>query len=320
MSGYFYIQDDEDNFYELTLTSSITINYPTSSTDHPVEDGFNVSDNVVNGNVTINYEGLLSNIINYSLRDPQSHGTVQQNIERLLSLRDSRKPFTVNYDSRETQKDSLMPALNNCVFTDLRFSRASGEGDSYKVKIGVKQLIISKQAELITMIEPAPSVKNQAESLKESSSNNTSRTTIRRTGALSGTISLFEDITGTTKLPSELTQVNIPNSANSKQVVSLSDQPFTIKTAFNSRNNSWYLSIKDSADENSIVDGLRVMPNQDLLKNYKLDNFPNGNLVVAKVKDTSLPIGRDNFGRDKDYGLFWISGDLSEDVTDVITT
>ena len=171
MSNYFYIQTQQGDIYELSVVSEIKISNPTTSTDFPIESGYNISDNVVNGNTRISYQGTLTNIVNVNLLHDQGFRSIQENITALLGLRNSREYFSVNYDNRDT-KDSILPALDYCVFNNLTFSRGSGDSDSYKVSIDVKQLILSSKAKE-TFVTQSEEVEKQSSSISDNSSNST---------------------------------------------------------------------------------------------------------------------------------------------------
>lgn len=171
MSNYFYIQTQQGDIYELSVVSEIKISNPTSSTDFPIESGYNISDNVVNGNTRISYQGILTNIVNVSLLHDKGFRSIQENITALLDLRNSREYFSVNYDNRDT-KDNILPALDYCVFNNLTFSRSSGDSDSYKVSIDVKQLILSSKAKE-TFVTQSEEVEKQSSGISDNSSNST---------------------------------------------------------------------------------------------------------------------------------------------------
>lgn len=172
MSGFFYISTQGGDIYELTLTSDVNITYNTTSSSFPVEDGSKISDNVINDKIKITYKGLLSNIVNYSLLDPLKHKSVEENVSALVNLRESRTPFTVNYDSRNTN-DKLLPAVDNCVFDRLEFSRSANSADHYKVEISVSQIIVTARASQITQPEQEEDTSKQSANIRDSSANST---------------------------------------------------------------------------------------------------------------------------------------------------
>lgn len=166
----FYLEDDEGNIYERTTVSSITIDYSSQVSDYPIEAGFNVSDNTTLSPVTMSYKGIISEVANLTNLNPSED--VTQVIKDLVELRNSRKTFTVYYDNRGGEIDSL-PPLDTCVFTRLSFSRNSGQGYSYDTDFSIKQLILSEQATLVEELIQAPSTNDQAASEFSKGTNST---------------------------------------------------------------------------------------------------------------------------------------------------
>lgn len=109
-------------------------------------------------------------------------------------------------------------------------------------------------------------------------------------------------------------EVKIPSSPYSKQLVTLGDDAYTIYFKYNIRNASWYLTLKDSEDENTILGGIKLMPNQDLLSRYIVEGKPLGKLLLLRTKNTPEGITQNNLGVNKDYGLFWVSPDDIEEL------
>lgn len=109
-------------------------------------------------------------------------------------------------------------------------------------------------------------------------------------------------------------KIKVPNSAFSEQQVNIGLDQITLILKFNSRNNAWYLDIKDSSADAEILSGIKVMPMQNLTGRYILDNFPSGNIWCMRQNSVSDPIGRDNLGTDKDYGLWYFSNEEEEEL------
>lgn len=177
----FYIEDQDDNIYEITVVTDVDINYSSDVTDFPVESGFSVSDNTTLSPVTLTYKGMISNILNVNNLTDTSD--VTQVIRDIVALRNSRNTFTVYYDNRADGIDSL-PALDNCVFTSLKFTRGSGDGYSYQASFSVKQIIVSEQSELIEETVRAPDDYNQTASEVNKGSNSTKQVTLQESSLL----------------------------------------------------------------------------------------------------------------------------------------
>jgi len=104
-------------------------------------------------------------------------------------------------------------------------------------------------------------------------------------------------------------EIKVPNSSYSRQEVTLESEPYSFYFKYNVRNESWYLSIKDYTDSYTILDGIKVMPNQNLTGRYIDIDLPKGMLVCLRMKNTNNPISRDNLGKGKEYGIFWYDSD-----------
>lgn len=100
-----------------------------------------------------------------------------------------------------------------------------------------------------------------------------------------------------------------PNSPNSRQTVTLGDNLVNLYFKFNIRNQSWYITIKDSSNENTILSGVKVMPNQNLTGRYILEELSGGNLWCIRNSNNFSDVGRSNLGEDKTYSVYWISSD-----------
>lgn len=101
--------------------------------------------------------------------------------------------------------------------------------------------------------------------------------------------------------------INNPDHPNSKQTVTLGDSLVTLYFKYNSRNKSWYIDIKDSTDTDAIIDGIKVMPNQNLTGRYILNDLAGGNLWCIRNTQDYTSIDRDNLGEDKTYSIYWVT-------------
>lgn len=104
--------------------------------------------------------------------------------------------------------------------------------------------------------------------------------------------------------------INNANSPYSEQRVSLGGFVYTLILKYNSRNESWYLTLKDSSGEEELLSGIKLAPNQSLTNRYLLEDF-SGNLMCLRVKNNYTPLNRDNLGREGVYRLVWLSEEES---------
>lgn len=97
----------------------------------------------------------------------------------------------------------------------------------------------------------------------------------------------------------------IPNTPWSRQTVSLSGRNYIFEVSYNERSKRWYIDISLSGSD--VVNSVKVMENYDLTGRYCLQDFPDGELFCARLRETSDPVGRDNFGIGKDYELLYLT-------------
>ncbi|MBV1929642.1 MAG: hypothetical protein KUG81_09050 [Gammaproteobacteria bacterium] len=99
-------------------------------------------------------------------------------------------------------------------------------------------------------------------------------------------------------------ELGVPDVAHSVQDVVLSSQYCTLELTFNSRDSRWRFSI--SVDEERVFSGITIMENQAFLFRYDSDIFE-GDILCLRKRQDGLPVGRDNFGVSKSYGLYYVS-------------
>lgn len=166
----FYIKVDNKGtdapieVYELTCTSQMSIASAGRPTQNPVESGATISDHYVVSNDKVNFSGFISNIVNTSLtplsniskdgKPVATQKTVDDNFIGLRTLQKSGVPFSVFFDNGKS--------LSDCVFTQLDFSKGSGNISSYSVTMAMEQIQITKQA-LFATVQREKTVTNQAE-------------------------------------------------------------------------------------------------------------------------------------------------------------
>ena len=100
-------------------------------------------------------------------------------------------------------------------------------------------------------------------------------------------------------------RINIPDSAWSTQSISLGGQDYEFEFKYNEREDRWRFSIKQG--DTSIVSGIKVIENQVFLLNYDLPLFAHGDILCLRILQDDEQVGRDNFGLDKPYELFYYS-------------
>lgn len=90
--------------------------------------------------------------------------------------------------------------------------------------------------------------------------------------------------------------INWPEYSSWEQRVILSNREYDISMAYNSRDESWYLSLV--FDNQEILRGKRVLIDTDLLYGVNDVNRPQGLLYATSMTDGVEELNRDNVGSD----------------------
>lgn len=80
--------------------------------------------------------------------------------------------------------------------------------------------------------------------------------------------------------------------------IELGDKVFHLIFSWNDRDECWYMDIQDS-EENNILNGIKLTPNYQLLKQYKaFSNLPDGEFILWDLKQeaASSDVNFDTFG------------------------
>jgi hypothetical protein len=103
--------------------------------------------------------------------------------------------------------------------------------------------------------------------------------------------------------------IKVPDAPESTQVVALGGQEYTLRLTYNTADKHWRLDIQD-LDGNTILSGLKVMPNQNLTWRYShIDGMPEDDICCLRQKNNFDDVGRDNLGDDKTYTLAYMTRD-----------
>lgn len=107
-------------------------------------------------------------------------------------------------------------------------------------------------------------------------------------------------------------QIKITDSAYQEKPFTANKTTFYIRVTFNTSDDHWYIDLSDK-DNNDIVNGIKVLPDQFLTRKYlHLDEvFGGGALRCYNNQSSTDPINRDNFGTDKQYQLlYWTASEV----------
>lgn len=165
--SFFYIDSPSEGILRLTSTTKVNIREDAKATSHPIEDGSEVTDNVVNSNASISFNGIISDIKSFSpyltsgtsFNDQKS---VQDYISALRRIKDKKERFTVYFDSR-------FSGFNDCIITEFSLDTDSNTFKAYQVQLGFKQLRVARRAR-ITVTEDT-----NAQQKQDKDSSNTER-------------------------------------------------------------------------------------------------------------------------------------------------
>lgn len=161
----FYI-DTSEGVFELTSTSSIRVVESSRATDHPIEDGERATDNIVNENLSVTFDGVISDIKRISTDEEDNQRSVEDFILSLRKVRNNKELFTLYYDDRE------FGVAENCLITNVQYERQAREGRGYKVNLSFKQLRVVEQANVTTTLDNQTDP-DKTQGKTDSSGNNT---------------------------------------------------------------------------------------------------------------------------------------------------
>lgn len=151
--------------YELSCTTSISINSPAVVTKSPVEDGTSIVDNYFVDNRTATFSGIITDI-RVSGFDVQNT-PVYQWIGEIKSLRRSKKLLTLFADTE---------VIPNCVITTFDLDKTVEQGLSgWRCNLSFQEVDISERAKLVEIKEPKPEVKDDVTSPVNGSSSSTKK-------------------------------------------------------------------------------------------------------------------------------------------------
>jgi hypothetical protein len=164
----FTILDVRNNLWALSSTSDCTVSYPTTTTSHKVESGSRVIDNTTNNNVTITFNGVISQVATLSLIDvvyARGVEIVPSFIEAIKTIRNNKESVTVSVDER-------FESFSGCVITDFETNRTASTGLGYSVRISFEQNRKAERAS-VTVERDVQAIPDVTESKTNSEGGNT---------------------------------------------------------------------------------------------------------------------------------------------------
>ena len=155
MSIYYIKNEKDGNIFTLDSTSDMEIMDNGSATSIPIESGKPVSDHYVNDNVTIRFNGTISDVKAISVDGDNRIKSTQLFLEGLRSLKASGLPFTIH-----TGANSGL--FENCVLESLAIKQSNKNGtlvrgdkeiSSYKISFTAKQIRFGSRADLVRVTD-----------------------------------------------------------------------------------------------------------------------------------------------------------------------
>ncbi len=161
----FYFTDQEDNFYELSSTTDITVSEPARATTSPVESGKSITDNFVIEPRIISFSGIITNIKVIG-QDDSRRKDVDQWIEDIRQLRLSKQLLNVHVDS--------LNIIPNCLMVSFDINKNKSHGLSgWGCSFRMQEILISDRARIVEIPEPKESVSDDLSSKKNSGNQTT---------------------------------------------------------------------------------------------------------------------------------------------------
>lgn len=161
----FYFTDQEDNFYELSSTTDITVSEPARATTSPVESGKSITDNFVIEPRIISFSGIITNIKVIG-QDDYRRKDVDQWIEDIRQLRISKQLLNVHVDS--------LNIIPNCLMVSFDISKNKSHGLSgWGCSFRMQEILISDRARIVEIPQPKESVSDDLSGKKNSGNQTT---------------------------------------------------------------------------------------------------------------------------------------------------
>lgn len=145
----FYINSPTEGIIELTSTTDIKINETSTVSKHPLETGDSIVDNVVVDNITVAFNGVISDIRSIFRSNTFDDGVPAQAFENpvegvinsLRNIKNTKQLFTVHYDRR-------FASFRNCVLTSLSLDKNAQTGLGYNINLSFEQVRITGRADI----------------------------------------------------------------------------------------------------------------------------------------------------------------------------
>lgn len=117
------------------------------------------------------------------------------------------------------------------------------------------------------------------------------------------------------------TNIKVEDNPYQETLITLNGESLYITIMYNTSDDtantgkgSWYFDIANRNKE-AVLSGVKIIPFQNLTGKYlHVNRLLDGALWCVNTKDGTSDIGRDNFGTDKDFRLWFISNTEAENL------
>lgn len=160
----FYFTTTDDREYELSSTTSVSVQENAVVSKSPVESGKSIVDNYYLDNTVITFSGVITSVQVFG-QSAKRKREVDTWIDEIRLLRKNKELVTVHYDDNQT--------VQNCVITRFNTDKTSKEGNSgWKCSLQFQEVTISERAKLTTVPEPHPKIKKDVDPNSKNSTSN----------------------------------------------------------------------------------------------------------------------------------------------------
>ncbi len=154
--GQFYIHptDDFNLFFELNATTSITLTQESTITSYPIEDGSQVSDNVVLSPRTVSLQGVITSVYQSGFRPIRIDHTWT---EGKAFISDFVMELRQNIDDKvlfDVTTTDTLEDLTRCIITNFTIDKDNTlGGDSWKVSLDLQQIRTATRAQVSIVVD-----------------------------------------------------------------------------------------------------------------------------------------------------------------------
>lgn len=157
---FYFIRKDNDDAYELSATTNISIDQDMISTDRPVESGKEITDNSYLKNKVVRFDGIITNVKNTSNVE-----STEEFLNEIAELRSASPRVLI-----DVVADGEF--ANNCLIERFSLNKDAAIGSgAWQVSMTMKEIEFSERARLVEQPEAKTAQKSTVDSTKQKSQN-----------------------------------------------------------------------------------------------------------------------------------------------------